>query len=93
MKVKIEDIYANGEFKGTLYVESDERQYMLNEYNGNLDKEGRATYRTHGYYPSVESALQKVLKLRISKSTATTLHELIADVESIREEIRTAVQF
>ncbi|MEK4108155.1 hypothetical protein NST28_29230 [Paenibacillus sp. FSL R10-2791] len=93
MKVKIEDINVNGEYKGTLYVESDERQYMLNEYNGKQDKEGRDLYKTHGYFPSVESALQKALKLRISRSTSTTLHELIAEVESIKEEIRTTVTF
>jgi hypothetical protein len=93
MKVKIDDLYADGEYKGTLYVEADERQYMLNEYNGKQDKDGRDIYKTHGFYPSVESALQKVLKLRISRSTSTTLHELLAEVESIREEIRTAVTF
>jgi hypothetical protein len=73
MKVKIQDLYVDGDYKGTLYVESDERQYMLNEYNGKQDKDGRDIYKTHGFYPSVESALQKVLKLRIGRSTAQTL--------------------
>lgn len=90
MKVQVE---------GNLYIESDEYQFILKEYTGAISKpakegeEGRPVYNTKGYFPTVESAMSKVLTMKLKQSTAQTLHELIADVERIREEIRTVVTF
>lgn len=90
MKVHIE----NG-----FYIESDEREFVLKEYTGAISKpakgetEGKPVFKTHGYFPSVQGAVQKFLKLKINSSEATTLRELIADVESIREFIRSRIDF
>jgi len=86
MKVHIEN---------NLYIESDERQFILKEYTGkqSFDKDGKATdlYKTHGYFPDVAGALNKVVKMKIMDSTAQTLSELLAEVKGIREYIESKV--
>lgn len=84
---------------GSLYIESDEYQFILREYTGAISKptkegeEGRPVYRTLGYYTSVEGALNKVLTMKIKQSTASNLRELIYDVGEIRKEIRSKINF
>lgn len=75
MKIQIE---------GNRWVESDERQFILKEYTGKKDKHGTQLYKTHGYFPSVKSALEHFVKLKVMDSTATTLSELLQEVRSIR---------
>lgn len=90
MKVQIE---------GNFYIESDDREFTLKEYTGAISKpakgetEGKPVYKTHGYFSDVQSALQKFLKLKINSSQATNIRELIADVEDIREFIRSRIDF
>ncbi|MNS65639.1 hypothetical protein D3C72_988130 [compost metagenome] len=90
MKVQVEE---------SLYIESDEYQYILREYTGAIAKpakegeEGRPVYKTHGYFPTIESALGKVLSMKIKASTAKDIKELIRDVEDIRNYIKETVSF
>lgn len=90
MKVQIE---------GSLYLESDEYQFILKEYTGSFGKprrEGeqpRAVYKHHGYFPTVESAMLKVLTMKVKDSTAQSLSELIRDVNRIKQEISKSIQF
>ncbi|OMD19983.1 hypothetical protein BJP48_31495 [Paenibacillus odorifer] len=85
--------------EGGFYIESDDREFVLKEYSGKINKpakgetEGKPAFKIHGYYPDVQGAAQKFLKMRISSSQATNLRELIADVESIREFIRSRIDF
>lgn len=90
MKVQIE---------GNLYLESDEYQFILKEYTGRFEKpkkeseEPREVYKRHGYFPTVESAMLKVLTMKVKDSTATSLRELITDVERIKQELNKAITF
>lgn len=82
MKVCVED---------NLYIESDGMQFILKEYNGKQDKQGNELYKTHGYFPNVASALNHVVKMKVMNSNASTLSELLAEVEGIREYIESKV--
>jgi len=50
VKVQIED---------NLYLESDEYQFIIKEYTGKTDGTGRELYKTHGYFPTLKSALNE----------------------------------
>lgn len=81
MKVQIE---------GDMYLESDNFQFIIKEYTGavSVNKDtGKETevYNTHGYFPSLESALKFLLKKKIKESTATRLQDLINDVRRIEK--------
>ncbi|MEB4784830.1 hypothetical protein P5G60_24150 [Paenibacillus jamilae] len=87
MKVQIE---------GSLYLESDGMQFILKEYTGKQSvnkKTGDSTdlYKTYGYFPTVKSALEKVVKMKIMDSTATTLGELLTEFKGIRKYIESKV--
>lgn len=90
MKVHIEEGF---------YIESDDRDFVLKEYSGKINKpakgetEGKPAFRIHGYYSNVQGAVKKFLNIKISSSEATNLRELITDVESIREFIRSRIDF
>lgn len=87
MKVQIEE---------NLYIESDSQQFILKEYTGKQSiKDGVATdlFKTHGYFSTLESALNKFTKMKIMESTASNLSELIADVKSIRSYIESEITF
>lgn len=82
MKVCIED---------NLYIESDGMQFILKEYNGKKDKLGNDLFKTHGYFPTVASALNHVVKMKVMNSDASTLSELLTEVKGIREYIESKV--
>lgn len=86
MKVNIE---------GNLYLESDGMQFVLKDYTGKTyqDKKGKETeaYNTLGYFSTVQSAMRHLVKMKLMQSTATTLNELLQDVERIREYIESRV--
>lgn len=77
--------------ENNLYIESDGMQFIVKEYTGKQDKNENDLYKTHGYYPTVEGALKKVVKMKVMDSTAQTLGELLAEVESIRGYIESKV--
>ncbi|MHA7967733.1 hypothetical protein ACX93W_26830 [Paenibacillus sp. CAU 1782] len=88
MKVFIDNVLdENGDIKGRLCLESDSMQFIIREYNGKLDASGKEISKTHGYFPNVSFALHKVIKMKIMKSTATTLQELREDIRKIEERI------
>lgn len=79
MKVQIE---------GNLYLESDERQFVLKEYTGRVSKDKKTEVETEivntvAYITSVEHAFRYLLKQKIKESTATNVRELIADLRRI----------
>lgn len=82
MKVQIE---AN------LYLESDPHNFILKEYTLRKDGVSEGKPIIHGYFSNVQSALQKVIKMKIKQSTAKTLQELAADIRRIEEYIRTNI--
>lgn len=83
MKVQVED---------KLYIESDDRQFVLKEYTGSFDKNGNETYKTFGYFGKVEQALKHLVKLNVMKSDAATIQELIQDVKRIENKIESLIR-
>lgn len=83
MKVQIED---------NLYIESDTYSFQLTQYLG-VDKNGNEMKRTIGYFPTVESCINKVIDMKIKQSTAKTLKELREDVKEIREYVKSKIDF
>jgi len=76
MKVHIE---------GNLYLESDELSFIIREYTGKTDKQGKKLCKTHGYFNSIQAAVKHIVKMKVKESTANTLSELIQDVERIEQ--------
>lgn len=74
MKVHIE---------GNLFLESDERQFIIKEYTGKMDDKGKELFKAHGYYPTISLAMKSFVSMKIKQSTASTLSELIEDVKRI----------
>jgi hypothetical protein len=84
MKVHIE---------GKIYLESDTMQFILKEYTGaiSIDKKtGKETEVCNniGYFTTIQSALLRLLKMKLADSTATNLVEMIADIKRIEEGIK-----
>ncbi|WP_145413766.1 hypothetical protein [Paenibacillus xylanexedens] len=86
MKIQIEE---------NLFIESDSMQFIIKEYTGKqtVGEGGKVTenYKTHGYYSDVKSCLNKIVKMKVMDSTATTLSELLEEVNGIKEYIESKV--
>lgn len=74
MKVHIEE---------NLYLESDERCFVIKDYSGKKDVNGKDLYKTHGYYSTIQQAIKKLVQMKIKQTTAQTLSELVTDVKRI----------
>ncbi|RUT48548.1 hypothetical protein EJP82_00975 [Paenibacillus anaericanus] len=75
MKVLIED---------NLYLESDEKQFVIKKYSGKVDRDGKEQFQPKGYFSSIEGALNHLVKMKIKESTASTLSELVRDIQEIK---------
>lgn len=75
-----------------IYLESDDRQFIIKEYTGKTDKNGTELFITHGYFSSIKSALKHLVKMKIKESTATTLKELIDDINKIHLYIESKIK-
>lgn len=86
------------EIEKDLFLESDERQFILRKYGKeSVNDKGEITrsYTPLGHYGSVEGALRGYLKRATRQSNATSFKELVEDVkrveakiDSILEEVR-----
>jgi hypothetical protein len=83
MKIHVED---------KLYIESDERQFILKESTGKFDEKGNELYKNLGYFGTVTQALKHLMKLNIMKSEAKKISELIVDIERIENKIETLLR-
>lgn len=95
MKVFIETVIEktkDAEVEKSFYLESDDMQFMIRKYNGKTsigaDGKERDSFETIGYYPSIHSALNHILKMKVKESTATTLKELSEDMKRIENMIK-----
>lgn len=86
MKIHIEN---------NLYIESDERQYILKQYGKPYTdkKTGElVTPSTNiGYYMTVQQALRGVVQMKVKECTATDLKGLIQHVQSVEEWVKEKV--
>jgi hypothetical protein len=78
MKIQVED---------KLFVESDERQFLIKEYNGKFDEKGKEGYKVLGYFSTLNQAVKHLIKLEFMGSTADTFQGLIDDVTRIEKKI------
>lgn len=83
MKVQVED---------KIFIESDERQFILKQYSGKFDKNDNELFKPLGYFGSINQALKHLVKLNIMKSDAKTIGELIKDVERIEKRINELIK-
>lgn len=83
MKIQIED---------KLYIESDDRQFIVKQYSGKFDKEENETFKVLGYFGKLSQAAEHLVKLEIFKSTATSLKELLIDIKRIEQRIEELIR-
>jgi predicted Rossmann-fold nucleotide-binding protein len=79
--------------KDSLYVESDDRQFIIKEYNGKQDKQGNDIYKIHGYFGSMVQVVKHLIKMEVMKSEAKSLSELVADINRIEKEIEEKIKY
>ena len=92
MKIFIEDVIVDGEFKGKMFIESDSMQYMINIYSGKVNDKGVEAYTNKGgYHATLQQAVKVIMRMKINESTATTLSELIQDIKRIETYIESKI--
>lgn len=71
-------------------IDSDGMQYILHQFTGNTDKEGRKVYRDTTYHVSVEKALESLIRKKQRETVAEnemSLQEAIKCFREINEEL------
>lgn len=85
MKIHIED---------QIYLESDERNFVLKKYLGTINKQtGKEQFIPIGYFGSVQSAMNFMLRRKIGESKATTFKELKQDIDRIEEWLKNKIGY
>jgi hypothetical protein len=77
MEIKLEE---------NILLTSDENQFVLKKENG-LDKKNETTYKTLGYYSTLPQALKGYVKHKTRVSQATTLQQVINEIEALENHI------
>jgi hypothetical protein len=72
---------------GDLVLRSGPNDFVISDKEPFISKKGIKTYYNATYYPTIESALNNVLKRRLLKSDATTLTELRNELLAHRQEL------
>lgn len=75
-----------------LFIESDELQFIIRKYSGKNDKNDRPIYTNLGYFSSLSAAIQRLVKIKVMESEATTIGELLTDLERIEREINEMIR-
>ena len=78
----------NIELEKDILLLSDEMQFILKKKIGINKKTRKPTYRTLGYYTTLEQALNGYLKYRTRLSEAKTLNEVLVEIENIKDDIK-----
>jgi hypothetical protein len=72
----------------------DQLNHIVQEDTGKLDKQGEQVYKNHGYFGNLESALSKVIGLKLINLEKThTLAEYIEQYKLIKKQIKEAIKF
>ena len=75
MKVLIED---------NLYIEGDHQNIEIRKYTGKKDNKGNDLYKTLGYFPTVEKAVEKVYHNKLAESKTSIFEEFLDEVKDVR---------
>lgn len=74
MKVNIEK---------NLYLEADSNQFILKEYSGKKDTQGREVYNIIGYYVHIDQVVKTLATRKLKKTTAKNLKELAEQISEM----------
>jgi hypothetical protein len=84
MKIQVED---------KLFIESDGMQFILKKYNGQYDKKtGNELFKSLGYFGTLRQAIKFLVKKKVMESEATTVQELLLEMERIEKEIEEIIK-
>lgn len=50
-----------------------------------LDKDGKATFKSHGHFSSVENALAKIVKLFVEVNKTYTVKQYIEEIKRVKQ--------
>ena len=78
MKIQVED---------KLFIESDGMQFILKRYSGKFDKNENETYKVLGYFGTLQQTIKFIIKTKVMESEATTVQQLLTDLERIEKEV------
>lgn len=73
--------------EGNIYITSDKHNFIVEEETTKQDGSGKGKTIVHGYFSDLRSAIKHLVKMKLRQSTATTLQELVRDVQRIEEYI------
>jgi hypothetical protein len=73
---------------GEYVLRNGPNDFVISDKEPFIGKTGIKTYYNATYYPTIEAALNNVLKRRLLKSDATTLTELRNELLAHREELK-----
>lgn len=73
-------------------IEADTHQYVLKQYTGKLDKEGKEVANILGYHPTINSALKNYIAHAIKNSDCKTIKEVIELYENLEQKINELVK-
>lgn len=81
--------------EGDIFITGDSMGYSLAKRSiSNSGKtKGQEIFIGFSHHPSVQSCAKKLLKMKITDSTAKNLKELIADVGKIEAELMSKISF
>ena len=85
MIIKLDDKY---------YIEKDSRCYTLKELTGGTNKKGKPLTKDHGYYSSLENALNKfaIMRTEINLEDESTIKEYLKEFKKQKAEIRELIR-
>lgn len=78
--------------KESLYIESDSKQFILKRYTGKQGEKGNELFITLGFFGSLASVIKYLIKMETMESEATTLKDLLVDIERIEREINRLIK-
>ena len=73
-------------------IEADTHQYILKQYTGKLDKEGKEVANILGYHPTINSAFKNYIAHAIKNSDCTSIKEVIELYNNLEQKIDSLVK-
>jgi hypothetical protein len=84
MKIKVED---------KLFIESDGMQFILKKYSGAVDKKtGAEIFKPLGYFSTLQQSIKFLIRKKVMESDASTVKELLSDLERIEKEVESLIK-
>lgn len=72
---------------GNWYITSNTRNWVLQKKGNTPDKNGKVQWNDRMYFSSLEGVLREAVSLKLKKSEASTVDELLANLKEIRADL------